>query len=278
MATRPEASYPKVAIVTGAARGIGLGIARCLCKAGYAVGVWDRDGAGVARAVEDLRAADFAAHGETCDVSSYDAIEAATLATERVLGTPTLLVNNAATRHRARLEDLSRADWDSEVAINFSGVFYCTQVVGRRMLSIGRGSIVNIASLGAHSALALRGAYTPTKAGVIGITMLTAVEWGPRGIRCNAVSPGIVASPGNGDVYASEVLSEGRRAFVPLGRLGCAEDIGDVVVFLGSDAARYVNGVNIPVDGGTTATLISMIPTIGPDGTHLPSAMAGLTR
>src|SRR3954469_25944912 len=128
MVTSPESSHPKVAIVTGAARGIGLGIAHCLGRAGYAVGVWDRNAAAVTGAVESLRAASFVAHGETCDVSSYKAIEAAALATERALGTPTLLVNNAATRHRARLEDLSRDDWDNEVAINFSGVFYCTQV------------------------------------------------------------------------------------------------------------------------------------------------------
>jgi glucose 1-dehydrogenase len=124
----------------------------------------------------------------------------------------------------------------------------------------------------------LRGAYTPTKAGVLGLTMLTAVEWGARGIRCNAISPGIVASPGNADVYASDALTAGRRSFVPLGRLGTAEDIGDVVVFLDSDAARYINGVNIPVDGGASHALVSLYPTIGPDGSHLPSALAALPR
>jgi glucose 1-dehydrogenase len=95
-------------------------------------------------------------------------------------------------------------------------------------------------------------------------------------VRCNAISPGIVASPGNQDVYANDALSEGRRAFVPLGRLGTAHDIGDAVVFLASAAARYINGVNLPVDGGTSPSLISMIPTIGPDGAALASAMAGL--
>jgi NAD(P)-dependent dehydrogenase (short-subunit alcohol dehydrogenase family) len=267
---------PNVAIVTGAGRGIGLGIAQCLVRAGYGIGVWDIHAANVERTVAGLRDMGGTAHGVACDVSDRAAVEDACAQTCAALGVPTLLVNNAATRHRARLEDLAPEDWDREVAINLSGVFYCTQAVGRLMLSTGRGCIVNIASLAAQSALALRGAYTPTKAGVIGLTLLTAVEWGPRGVRCNAISPGIVVSPGNEDVYADDALTERRRAFVPLGRLGKPEDIGDVVVFLGSDAARFVNGVNIPVDGGTTPTLISMIPTIGPDGTHLPSALAGL--
>ena len=268
----------KVAIVTGGARGIGFGIGQCLANAGYRVALWDRDGVGAERSASALKAQGATAFGTACDVAAYDAIETATLATERTLGVPTLLVNNAATRHRARLEDLTRADWEDEVAINFSGVFYCTQIVGRRMLAAAHGSIVNIASLSAHSAHAFRGAYTPTKAGVLGITMLTAVEWGPRGVRCNAISPGIIVSPGNSDVYASGELTEGRRAFVPLGRLGNVEDIGEVVVFLGSDAARYVNGVNLPVDGGASQALVSLIPTIGPGGEHLASPLAALLR
>lgn len=267
-----------VAIITGGARGIGLGIAQSLVKAGYKVALWDRDAAGAQRAAAELREHGAAAMGLDCDVADYAAIEVAANAVRDELGTPTLLVNNAATRHRALLEDLSPADWNDEVAINFTGVFQCTQIVGRMMLAQGHGNIVNIASLSAHSAHVLRGAYTPTKAGVLGLTILTAVEWGPRGVRCNAISPGIIVSPGNGDVYADDELSAGRRAFVPLGRLGDAGDIGDVVVFLASDAARYINGVNLPVDGGTTQTLISMIPTIGPEGQHLASASMGLRR
>jgi NAD(P)-dependent dehydrogenase (short-subunit alcohol dehydrogenase family) len=268
----------KVAIVTGGGRGIGLGIAHCLAAAGYRVALWDRDGGNAVDGAAALRAAGAMAFGIACDVSDYAAVEAAALASERGLGRATLLVNNAGTRHRARLEDLSRADWDNEVGVNLSGAFYCTQVVGRRMLEVEHGSIVNIASMSARSGLALRGAYTPTKAGVVGLTMLTAVEWGGRGIRCNAVSPGIVASPGNADVYGNEALFEGRRAAVPMGRLGTAQDIGDVVVFLGSDAARYINGVNLPVDGGATPAHISLYPTVGPDGRHLASALDALPR
>lgn len=266
----------KVAIVTGAGRGLGLGIARCLAAAGYRVGVWDRDGSNALATASALRETGAMAFGIACDVADYNAVAAATEATERELGRATLLVNNAGTRHRARLEDLTPADWQDEVGVNLSGVFYCTQLVGRRMLEVEYGSIVNIASMGASSGLALRGAYTPTKAGVVGLTMLTAVEWGGRGIRCNAISPGIFASPGNADVYANQALLEGRQAVIPAGRLGQPDDLGGVVVFLGSDAARYVNGVNIPVDGGATQAHISLFPTIGPDGQHLDSALQAL--
>jgi NAD(P)-dependent dehydrogenase (short-subunit alcohol dehydrogenase family) len=269
---------PLVAVVTGGARGIGLGISQRLADAGYRVAIWDRDSEGAGAAAADLRQRGATAIGIACDVSSYEQVSAAAFAVRQELGTPLLLVNNAATRHRARLEDLSRADWDDEVAINLTGVFQCTQVLGRLMLAEERGNIVNIASLSAQSGHVLRGAYTPTKAGVLGLTMLTAVEWGPRGIRCNAISPGIIVSPGNRDVYADTELTEGRRAFVPLGRLGSADDIGDAVVFLASDAARFINGVNLAVDGGTSQSLVALIPTIGPDGTHLRSATQGLIR
>lgn len=269
---------PPVAIVTGGARGVGLGISQRLADAGYRVAIWDRNAEGAGTAAANLRQRGATTIGMACDVSSYEQVSAAALVVRTELGTPVLLVNNAATRHRARLEDLSRADWDDEVAVNLTGVFQCTQVVGRLMLAEERGSIVNIASLSAQSGHVLRGAYTPTKAGVLGLTMLTAVEWGPRGIRCNAISPGIIVSPGNRDVYADAELTEGRRAFIPLGRLGSADDIGDAVVFLASDAARFINGVNLAVDGGTSQSLVALIPTIGPDGTHLRSATQGLVR
>jgi len=272
----PAAAGTRVAIVTGAARGIGLGIARRLAAAAHAVALLDRDGSGAEQSAAAMRSEGANALGLACDVARYDEVEQAVSAACERLGPPDVLVNNAGTRHRARLEDLSLRDWNDELAVNLSGAFHCTQIVGRRMLARGAGCIVNIASLSATIGHPLRGAYSPTKAGILGLTGLTAVEWGPRGVRCNAISPGIIVSPAHEDVYADAALREGRRAFVPLGRLGSPEDIGDVVVFLASDAARFVNGVNLPVDGGTSQGLISLIPTIGPDGAHLRAARDGL--
>ncbi len=262
----------RVAIVTGGARGIGLGIGQCLAKAGYRVALWDKDGKGAAASAAKLRDTGAEAIGLGCDIGKVVEVEKAASETESKLGLPYLLVNNAGIRHRARLEDLSRADWDDEVAVNLSGAFQCTQTLGRRMLAAGKGVIVNIASMSGYIGHPLRGAYSPTKAGLLGLTNLTAVEWAARGIRCNAISPGIIVTPAHDAVYSNAEASEGRRAFVPMGRLGDPSDIGDVVVFLASDSARFVTGVNIPVDGGTSQTLISLMPTLDPQGNQLKAA------
>ena len=249
-----------LAIVTGAARGIGANIAERLSAAGYAVALWDFDGEGAqARAVE-LAAAGRRAIAARCDVADAAQVEAATKAAESAFGTPYLLVNNAGIRHRAPLEDLPRASWDREIATNLTGAFQCTQTVGRHMLAAGRGAIVNIASMSGSYGQPMRGAYTPSKAGLIGLTSLTAVEWGGRGIRCNAISPGMIVTPVHAEAYNNEAVKTAREAMVPMGRLGDGTDIADVVVFLASDAARYINGANIPVDGGVTKALVGLMP------------------
>ena len=164
-----EASKP-LAIVTGAARGIGACIAERLAKAGYAVALWDFDGDGAAATARALKEAGYATTSAKCDVADAANVEAATAAAEAAFGAPRVLVNNAATRHRAPLEDLPRASWDREIATNLTGVFQCTQTVGRRMLAAGKGSIVNIASMSGSFGQAMRGAYTPSKGAVIALT------------------------------------------------------------------------------------------------------------
>jgi len=128
------------------------------------------------------------------------------------------------------------------------------------MLAAGHGAIVNIASMSGTFGQPMRGAYSPSKAGIIGLTSLTAVEWGGRGIRCNAISPGMIVTPVHAEAYSNEAVRTAREAMVPLGRLGNGNDIADVVVFLASDAARYINGANLPVDGGVTRALVGLMP------------------
>ena len=249
-----------LAIVTGAARGIGAAIAERLSDAGYAVAIWDFNGEGAAEEAARLRAGGRKAISAKVDVADETTVEAAVQAAETKFGSPAVLVNNAATRHRAPLEDLSRSAWDREIATNLTGVFVCTQIVGRRMLAAGRGAIVNIASMAGTYGQAMRGAYTPAKAGVIGLTSLTAVEWGGRGIRCNAISPGMISTPAHAEAYGNVALKEAREAMIPSARIGSGEDIADVAVFLASDASRYINGANIPVDGGVTRALLGLMP------------------
>jgi glucose 1-dehydrogenase len=249
-----------LAIVTGAARGIGAAVAERLAGAGYAVALWDYDGDGAKTRAAELAAAGHRTIGGRCDVTDTAEVEAALEVAESAFGIPYLLVNNAAIRHRAPLEELPRASWDREIATNLTGAFQCTQTVGRRMLSAGKGAIVNIASMSGTFGQPMRGAYTPSKAGIIGLTAMTAVEWGGRGIRCNAISPGMIATAVHAEAYNNEAVRTAREAMVPVGRLGDATDIADVVVFLASDAARYINGVNLPVDGGITRALVGLMP------------------
>ena len=249
-----------LAIVTGAARGIGANIAQRLATAGYAVALWDYDGDGARAQAAELAAAGHRAIAARCDVADATMVEAALQAAESGFGIPYLLVNNAGIRHRAPLEELPRASWEREIATNLTGAFQCTQSVGRRMLAAGRGAIVNIASMSGTFGQPMRGAYSPSKAGLIGLTSLTAVEWGGRGIRCNAISPGMIVTPVHAEAYGNEAVRTAREAMVPMGRLGDGTDIADVVVFLASDAARYINGVNLPVDGGVTRALVGLMP------------------
>jgi NAD(P)-dependent dehydrogenase (short-subunit alcohol dehydrogenase family) len=256
----------KLAIVTGAARGIGACIAQRLCAAGYAVALWDFDGDGAAARAKELADTGHRTIAARCDVADAVQVEAATKAAESAFGTPYLLVNNAGIRHRVPLEELPRASWDREIATNLTGAFQCTQTVGRRMLAAGCGAIVNIASMSGTFGQPVRGAYTPSKAGLIGLTSITAVEWGGRGIRCNAVSPGMIVTPVHAEAYSNEAVRKAREAMVPMGRLGDGNDIADVVVFLASDAARYINGANLPVDGGVTKALVGLMPVASANG------------
>lgn len=255
-----------LAIVTGAAGGIGACIAERLARAGYAVAIWDFDGEGAEKQAKALVANGLRAIATRVDVADGTEVEAATQAAQNAFGVPCLLVNNAGIRHRAALEDLPRKSWDREIATNLTGPFQCTQTVGRRMLAAERGVIVNIASMSGTFGQAMRGAYTPSKAGLIGLTSLTAVEWGRRGIRCNSISPGMISTPVHAEAYSNEAVRKAREAMVPVGRIGDGNDIADVVVFLASDAARYINGANIPVDGGVTKALVALMPIASANG------------
>ncbi|WP_375459456.1 SDR family NAD(P)-dependent oxidoreductase [uncultured Enterovirga sp.] len=250
----------RLAIVTGASGGIGKDLGERLAEAGYAVALWDHDGAGAEARSQALNDAGRRSIWARCDVTSTADVERATEEAVSQFGPPCLLVNNAAIRHRMPLEDLPRENWDREIAVNLTGAFQCTQTVGRRMLAAGGGVIVNMASMSGTFGQPMRGAYSPSKAALLGLTSMTAVEWGPRGIRCNAVSPGMIETPVHAQFYGNDAVRSAREAMVPLGRLGTGSDVADVVVWLASEAARYINGANIPVDGGVTRALVGLMP------------------
>ncbi|MFC7411062.1 MULTISPECIES: SDR family NAD(P)-dependent oxidoreductase [Hydrogenophaga] len=238
MATPPLASH---ALVTGAAAGIGLEIARQLAQAGHVVHLLDRNAAGVRTAELALRDAGFSAHGHTLDITDEDAVAAL------VGGLPALsvLVNNAGIFEVKPFFEVDAADFRRMYEVNTVAMFTLSRTVARRMPQGGR--IVNLASR------AMLGArhyphYVASKAAVVGLTRAMALELAPQGITVNAVAPGVIET----DMLKarSDTNLDGLRALQPLGRLGTPADIARTVVFLAAPEADFITGQTLLVDGG----------------------------
>ncbi|MEM7285747.1 MAG: SDR family oxidoreductase [Actinomycetota bacterium] len=229
------------AVVTGGARGIGAAIVERLRADGYDVVVLDL----------------VASEGVIgCDVTDPEAVREAAIE----VGPVDVLVNNAGAWRFGALEDVSAADFAAAIDVNLRGPFHTMQAFGPAMLTRGSGAIVNIVSIAAKHANPAVGSYGPSKAGLLSLTEQVALEWGPRGVRCNAVGPGLVPTPGTADVYDDPQVRAVRSGAVPSRRLAEPADIANVVAFLVSDDAAYVNGQVIYVDGGLSKSLMTLLP------------------
>jgi len=246
----------RVALVTGAATGIGLAIALRLARAGYDIAVADINAPGAEAAAKQLRESGRQAAAIQCDVGDRQAAFRMAEEATRALGDIDLLVNNAGIARLGPLASFSEKDWRDLFKVNVDGVFFCCQAVLPRMLARRRGNIVNIASWNGKLGAPDFGAYSATKFAVIGLTQALARELASHGIRVNAVCPGIVA----GTAMRAQVEREGqafglppsseRAKMIPLGRLASPEDIANAVAFLASDEAAYMTGQAINVTGG----------------------------
>jgi NAD(P)-dependent dehydrogenase (short-subunit alcohol dehydrogenase family) len=226
----------EIAVVTGAAQGIGAAVADALEAAGARVARTDITG--------DLR----------LDVTDRGSVDRALVEVAERLGEPTILVNNAGINRLGPSESLSDERWQEVVDVNLTGTFRCAQAAGARMLAAGRGSIVNVASISAFVGMPGRAAYCATKAAVVALTRVLAVEWAARGVRVNAVAPGYVGTPMVEQAMAEGLLAEDDLAGrTPFGRVASPAEIADAVVYLASPAARYVTGQTLVVDGGYLA-------------------------
>jgi gluconate 5-dehydrogenase len=238
------------ALVTGSSQGIGLALARGLSEAGAAVILNGRDPAKLAAATDQIPGA----VGAEFDVTDHAAVAAAVAALE-VDGPVDILVNNAGLQHRAPLDEFPPEAFARLLETNISGVFNVAQACARHMIPRGRGKIVNIASVNAVLARATIAPYTATKGAVANLTKGMATDWARHGLNCNAIGPGYMRTPLNEALSSDPAFNAWLENRTPAGRWGDPRELVGACVFLASDAASFVNGQIIYVDGGLTAAL-----------------------
>jgi NAD(P)-dependent dehydrogenase (short-subunit alcohol dehydrogenase family) len=244
----------KVALVTGASSGIGRGVAARLSEAGAAVAVHYRSGRKDAEAFASALVGkgrkSLSVHAELTDPRS---VETAIGAITDQLGAIDILVNNAARQTHAGFEEMSVEEWRAMMATNLDGAFVVTRAVVARMIARGSGgAIVNIASIEGLQPAPTHGHYAVSKAGLIMFTRAAALQYGKHRIRVNTVSPGVIRRDGIEEAWPEGVKRWMKAA--PLGRMGENEDVADAVLFLASEASRWITGANLVVDGGVTST------------------------
>ncbi len=240
----------KVAVVTGAGRGMGAAFARLFASEGAAVTVSDIDADAAQHVVDDIRIAGGRAIAVPCDVSKSDQVHAMIQRTIDEFGTVAILVNNAGILYRTRVEDITEQEWNLVMAVNVNGVFLCSQAVIAPMKKNRWGRIINLSSSAGKTVSTLGGVhYTASKHAVLGITRGFAKELAPYGITVNAICPGLIATEMVLDNTPPDELRAWEQSF-PIPRLGKPEEAAWLVGFLASDEAAYITGAAFDITGG----------------------------
>ena len=243
----------KHAVITGGAAGLGADVARTLSEAGYRIGIFDLGAERVAEAASELENA----VGIEADVTSPDQVAAAFDAFGDV---PDLLVNNAGIVRFGAMEEQSVQDYIDVVNVNLLGSCFCARAIAPAMMDRGSGHIINFTSInGVHPAPGV-GLYGPTKAAMANMTQAMAIEWGPKGIRVNAIAPGMIDAGMSKPIFENPRVRATRGGGVPLRCLGEAADIAEAVLFLDSDGAKYISGHELVVDGGVSISVMAHLP------------------
>ncbi|MBI4026241.1 MAG: glucose 1-dehydrogenase [Verrucomicrobia bacterium] len=245
----------RVAIITGAARGIGFGIAACLARGGMNIVIADMNGKTAEESAAQLaREQKIEALGLACDITQRTQVADMTRTTIARFGQVDALVNNAGICPFVDIMQMSEEMFKKTLDVNLTGAFHCTQIVAQEMIRRGKGGrIIFITSLAVNVTGAAQGDYAASKAGLHMLMKTFAIALGPHGITCNAVAPGMILTDMTRFHWEKPEPAAFIKQRVPVGRIGTPEDIGNAVAMLCSDNAAYINGIGLIVDGGHQA-------------------------
>lgn len=243
----------KVAIVTGGSRGIGFAIASCYAEAGATVVIANRKAPEGEAAAENIRQAGGGAVGIAVDVTSPESVQTLANQVAERFGRIDILVNNAGRAVVKSVLDHSLEDWERVMNTNLRGPFLCCRAIGPYMIKQGKGKIINTASTASVRGFQYNAAYVASKAGLVGLTKVLAIEWGPHKINVNAIAPNFTETEFAKDFLADDNNLKGVLNRTPIGRVAQPMDMVGLALFLASDASDYVTGQTIFVDGGWTA-------------------------
>ena len=252
-----------VCVISGAGSGIGAAVAQGLAAVGARVALLDVNLAAAEQQAAALRAQGLEALAVACDIANEAAVQAAAARVRSELGPCQVLVNNAGMLRAGALGTVSLEDWNAVLAVNLTGYLICAREFGSDMLGAGQGSIVHIASISGLHPQTRSGAYSASKAGVLLLSRQLAAEWGPQGVRSNAICPGMIRTALSAKFYEEPGFEARRAAVTASRRVGEPVNIANPAVFLASPRSAYLNGAELVVDGGLSCMLMDMVPRPG---------------
>ncbi len=246
---------PRIALVTGAAQGIGAAIAVALARDGYDCLLGSSRSSGALEGtLDEVRATGRRAEALVFDLRDPSRLAGVVEEAAAAFGGLGLLVNNAGVPLKKPALEIGPADWDRVMATNLTGTFFLTQAAGRWFSKAGQsGAVINVSSTHALVGMADRAAYGIAKAGIVQMTRMLAIEWAPLGIRVNAVAPGRVDTEARAGSFAQPGYLDSTLARIPMGRLGSVEEVASAVAYLARPEASYITGQVLVLDGGVTA-------------------------
>ena len=245
----------RVALVTGASRGLGAAISLALAQAGADVILWARDETRLRRQAETLRNVGRHVLVQTVDVTQERSVRRALQAAVRQFDRIDILFNNAGIWEGDEALKLTRRQWDAVIATDLTSVFFVSQSVAPVMIRQRYGKIINVASTAGLLAIPHGAAYGTIKAGLMHLTRILAVEWGPYGLRVTGIAPGVFRTDMTRGMFLDRAWSRVRQAKIPLRRFGEPEDLGGLAVFLASSASDHITGQTVIIDGGASLTV-----------------------